>query len=278
MNQIQSFTNTIISKIVPMDGNLKVDESHARRKDSVETIDTSTSEAKSSLMEDDSKDSTESSDEDNMSVDSADFQDAVESPDTVAPESALDKKKESEFVIFRVIGFTTENVDAAFNHLDRIIKGERIREVMESLKSVAKTLPRRDIGGSKSLKELNYKDRERKSSHSSFDKKISKEKRNSKILDRQSTVEKASEKDGVWRKEKLSDKPAQMDSHSAGRPRRPAGSTSIRSFNGEGRVRGSIGTSNKEAESDEVHNESPAQADPKSDGPSKRNGKFIKRT
>jgi chemotaxis signal transduction protein len=50
-----------------------------------------------------------------------------------------DKKNnnEQEFVIFKIKGYGEENVHMAFEHLDRIVKGDRIKDVMENLKVVS---------------------------------------------------------------------------------------------------------------------------------------------
>lgn len=280
MNQIQNTTNTIISKMISADTE---EHQSARRKESIETIDTSTTEAKSSVLDDDGDDSSDDDGHDDVSLDSAAFEDTVEAPQNVAVlvDGGADKRKDGDFVVFRIIGFTAENVDVAFNHLDRIVKGERIKDVMESLKTTAKTLPRRDIGASK-VGNKEYKDRDRRTL---LERKPSKEKRSSfnKVFEK-SSLEKVSEKEGLWRKEKLSDNPV-VETFNPDRSRRPPAfgtSSATRTSSGEGRIR--VASFNKESElkgtnptANATSSFSQASDDSKVDS-TKRTGKFVKRT
>ncbi len=265
MNQIQNTTNTIISKIVV---DSRSDEVIVKRKESTETIETSISETKSNFLQEEDYATVSQEDDgscDDVTVDSTAFQDTVEVPDNLIDTSAVnnEKRKSSEFVPFRILGFTSENVEAAFSHLDRIVGGERIKDVMESLKIVAKSLPRRESGVKPQSKDV--KDRDRKSL---LEKKSSKEKRSRKIMDKLPVSEKSSEREGVWRKEKLTEKDIVSDNITNDKPKRFVAS----SQRTEVRSRGSSASVNKEAElkvSNIDHSGGGEHA--------KRSGKFIKK-
>ena len=49
---------------------------------------------------------------------------------------------DAEFVPFKIVGYDHENIDMAFDHLQRIIGGERIKSVIEALKVSSKMLTR----------------------------------------------------------------------------------------------------------------------------------------
>jgi hypothetical protein len=50
--------------------------------------------------------------------------------------------EEGEFVPFKICGHNEVSINMAHDHLQRIIKGERIKEVIESLKIACKDLPK----------------------------------------------------------------------------------------------------------------------------------------
>lgn len=61
--------------------------------------------------------------------------------------------EEGEFVPFKIVGYDEENIDMAFEHLQKIINGERIKDVIEMLKVSTRSLPKppnfKDNKGSK---------------------------------------------------------------------------------------------------------------------------------
>lgn len=59
---------------------------------------------------------------------------------------------EEEFVPFKIVGYNEENINMAYEHLERIIKGERIKNVLEALKLAARKLPRPAAGKDKLTK------------------------------------------------------------------------------------------------------------------------------
>jgi hypothetical protein len=73
--------------------------------------------------------------------------------------------EEDEVVPFKIVGFYEENIEMAFDNLQRIIHGERIKDVIEGLKVSSRTLPK-----PANLKEKTNKPRPppRKYSESSF--------------------------------------------------------------------------------------------------------------
>lgn len=123
LNQIQGMTYTIISKILPT-----ADISNKEEKDEIDA----------QLNEDD------------MSVDSALKISDQNETNHVVSESSNEIQKvseakdtpESEFVPFKIVGYQEENINMAYDHLERIINGERIKNVLDALKLVARKLPK----------------------------------------------------------------------------------------------------------------------------------------
>jgi hypothetical protein len=72
---------------------------------------------------------------------------------------------DEEVVPFKIVGFYEESIEMAFDNLQRIIHGERIKDVIEGLKVSSRTLPK-----PANLKEKTNKPRPppRKYSESSF--------------------------------------------------------------------------------------------------------------
>lgn len=67
------------------------------------------------------------------------------SPNNDVKKNSILQKSESldaEFVPFRILGYNRDNIDMAHDHLQRIISGERIKEVIEALKISSKNLSR----------------------------------------------------------------------------------------------------------------------------------------
>eukprot|EP01040_Poterioochromonas_malhamensis_P001151 gene1151-1222_t len=126
LNQLQGMTFTIISKILP-------------------TAEILGKETAAVEEERDEKINLASSGIENVTTDTNE-------------EIHLDEKEketgyvEEEFVPFKIVGYNDENINMAYEHLERIIKGERIKNVLEALKLAARKLPRPVAGKDKSTK------------------------------------------------------------------------------------------------------------------------------
>ena len=56
----------------------------------------------------------------------------------VAAEVVNSDKKSSEFVRFRIYSSRQKNIDVAYEHIERMVRGDRIKNVMDDLKNVVK--------------------------------------------------------------------------------------------------------------------------------------------
>eukprot|EP01033_Poteriospumella_lacustris_P008960 gene8960-6437_t len=106
MNQIQSNTQTIISKVLTGAG-------------SNNAKDAATEKRRRRVADADQDDESSSSD---------DSDDSVASHGNDKADAA-----DQEPVVFNIVGFAAEHVEAAYGYLDRIVKGERIKTVLESI-------------------------------------------------------------------------------------------------------------------------------------------------
>lgn len=178
INSIQYSTQTIISKIIKSD-KVAVDgksgastEKETATKTSAEETDATaatnsgavkSSQRRRALSQDDEDSDVDSEDSEDQTEaqkdeplpeledddadgddDSAAFHDAV----TDLPGESKEKinSESDEPVTFKVSGSYEINVDTAIDAINRVIKGERIKEVTDNLRITAKSLPRRPNG------------------------------------------------------------------------------------------------------------------------------------
>jgi hypothetical protein len=66
-------------------------------------------------------------------------------------------EKSDEFVPFKICGHSEENINMAFDHLQKIIHGERIKDVLEVLKLSSRRLPKPPNFKEKSKPRINRK-------------------------------------------------------------------------------------------------------------------------
>lgn len=197
MNQIQSSTQTVISKFGTIPE--KSSSEFSSRKVEVDTKqDESGKNRRRRSASGDSNESSDSEDDSAGSSEDSDDEVSVDLPEILDSHDVhIDKKviNEQEFVIFRIIGHAEENVNMAYDHLERIVKGDRIKDVMENLKAVSRHFVKRESPSKK--------DRERtdKVVTGSATKPPRKTPAERKPID-----EKPSEKDGLWKRGERADK------------------------------------------------------------------------
>ena len=205
MNQIQHLTFTVISKFgtlpeKPVIDSSDVTSSSATKDTKVEVkpnedakgrrrrsaSDSSNDSSDDSESSSDDSSSSDSQDSDDDSIDSSHFQDTVEAPIDLKTEEAASKKFEQEFVIFRISGSAMENVNMAYEYLERIEKGDRMKDVVELLKNASKSLSKRDNSSSySSRREKGEKEKSTKNSNKKPERKLE---------------EKPSEREGTWKR------------------------------------------------------------------------------
>jgi hypothetical protein len=122
MNQIQSNTRTFISKVIsaPDAGKSSLTQSsgredrHGKRRRRIDA------------EEEESSDESDSEEEDEESKN-----DEAEETDVAA--KAIIADADQPPVAFNIVGYSMDNVNAAYGYLERIIKGERIKDVLDSI-------------------------------------------------------------------------------------------------------------------------------------------------
>jgi hypothetical protein len=173
LNTLQKFTDTIISKIVDNDHR----KEHRRRR-SQESADSKSNSKSADEDEEVKGDRAENKgDEEEDSLDSKHFQDPLEAPAHVDFGDAAAQCLESpatatptaaaagavDVVMFLISGYHQANVDTACAYLARIVRGDRIGEVLEELR---KAFPRESSAGRDNMSSRREAPALRKSSNS----------------------------------------------------------------------------------------------------------------